>query len=388
MAVSPTLTGVYVTPSWAGPRFRSTVRLVLGVALGVVAMSPNLMDLSVSQAVPYAIVGSLLLIALLAIVVVTLVTEDFSKHAWGEVGPSLFLVVLVSIVSADLWLPIGRWGAWSGDILVIGFVIYYLVELRGVVKSHPAWYAGLAIGGIVVFISLAMADVEAAAANRQITNAGQAMMWAAAQVFRSATLVDVEPITVTGEVLGFVVILTSVFFAAVLFSAITAWAVRQSASRDRQSRRDDEIRENVLAALREAGVLSPDPLPERAEDRYLIDVDWIAGTRKGAWWRSRRESNAEVLALIAESRDEAETRRMVAVVQGGGRDHGDNESTDALRVEATDDIVTYMRAEAHPGDTVVTARPGLIEDLAAAGIAVEAPGAFLGRLAGAQPSTP
>ena len=44
------------------------------------------------------IAGALLLTALLAVVIVTLVTEDFSKHAWGEVGPSLFLVVLVSVV--------------------------------------------------------------------------------------------------------------------------------------------------------------------------------------------------------------------------------------------------------------------------------------------------
>ena len=379
---------MYVDPAWAGPRFRSAVRLVLGVALGVVAMLPNLLDLSASQAFPYAVLGSLLLVTLFAIVIFTLVRGGFSKHAWGEVAPSLFLVALVSIVSADLWLPVGRWGAWSGDILVIGFVLYYLVELRGVVKSHPAWYAGLAIVGITVFISLAMADVEAAATNRQITNAGQAMLWAAAQVFRSTTLVDVKPITVTGEVLGFVVILASVFFAAVLFSAVTAWAVRQSAQRDRQARRDDEIREGVLAALREAGVLSPEPAPELPENRCLIDVDWIAGTRKGSWWISRRESNAEVLTLIAESSDEADGNRLVAVVYGDRNDYDDDHRIEAIAVEETDDIMAFMRAQAHPGDCVVTARPGLVADLAAAGVEVEAPGDFLGRLAGAQRSTP
>jgi hypothetical protein len=50
--------------------------------------------------------------------------------------------------------------------------------------------------------------------------------------------------------------------------------------------------------------------------------------------------------------------------------------------------MAFMRAQAHPGDCVVTARPGLVADLAAAGVEVEAPGDFLGRLAGAQRSTP
>jgi hypothetical protein len=364
------------------------VRLVLGVALGVVAMAPNLLDLSVSQSVPYLVLGSALIVALLCVVMVTLVGGGFTRRAWLEVAPSIFLVALVVFVSAGLWLPLGRWGPWSGDILVVGFVFYYLLELRGVVKTHPTWYAGLAIGGILVFISLAMADVEAAAANRQITNAGQALIWAAAQVFRSTALVDVKPITAPGEVLGFIVILTSVFFAAVLFSAITAWAVRQGAHRDREASGDEAIREQVLAALRQAGVVPAEPGPERPEDRCLVDIDWIAGTRRGAWWRSRRESNAEVLARIADSCDETQARRIVAVVQGDGRDDAERDRTHAIQVEATVDIVAYLSAEAHPGDTVVTARPELVDALTEEGIEVEAPDAFLGRLAGAQRSTP
>jgi hypothetical protein len=371
---------VYITPNWAGARLRSAVRLVLGVALGIVATTPNLLDLSRSQSVPYVIVGTLLLVALIIVVFATLAQGGFTRAAQIEVVPALFLIVLVSTVAAGMWLPIGWWGAWSGDVLVIGFVLYYLVELRGVVKSHPAWYAGLAIGGILVFISLAMADVEAAAANRQITNAGQALLWAAAQVFRSSALVDVKPITPTGEVLGVIVILTSVFFAAVLFSAITAWAVRQGAHRHQEGSRDREIRDHLLAALREAGVLPSERVAESPASRWFIDVDWIAGTRPRAWWITRRDANAEVLALLDGASDGWDGRSIVTVVQGPAHDYSGRHGIDSIPVETTHDICAFVRAEAVPGDVVVTGRPGLTEALAASGIEVEAPGAFLGRL--------
>jgi hypothetical protein len=314
----------------------------LGISLGIVGMVPQLLDLSWDQTVPYIVMGSLVVIALASVVVLTLVREGFTRHAWVEVAPSIFIVALVTGMCVPLWVTSGTLGPWSGDVLVIGFVIYYLAELRGVVKSHPTLYAGLAISGIVVVISLAMADAEAEAQNRQITNAGDAMLWAAAQVFRSGMLVDAKPITPSGAVLGFVVILTSVFFAAVLFSAITAWAVRQGANRDRQASGGDAIRESVLAALREAGVIEADPEPDVGTPRLWIDIDWIAGTRRGKWWFARHATAAEVLALLEAAPDIREVPGVIAVVHGSADREWDIESTDSIQVEVASDVVAWM----------------------------------------------
>ncbi len=379
---------MYATPTWAGLRFRSAVRLALGISLGLLGMVPHLLDLSWDQTIPYIVAGSLVVIALVSVVVLTLLREGFTRHAWAEVAPSIFIVVLVAVMCVPLWVTSGALGPWSGDVLVIGFVIYYLAELRGVVKSHPTLYAGLAISGIVVIISLAMADVEAEAQNRRITNAGDAMLWALAQVFRSGVLVDVKPITPAGAVLGFVVILTSVFFAAVLFSAITAWAVRQGASRDRQASAGEAVRESVLAALREAGVIEADPEPEVGTPRLWIDIDWIAGTRRGKWWFARHATAAEVLALLETAPDIREVPGVIAVVHGTADREWDIESTDSIQVEVASDVAAWMLEHARPGDVVVTGRRGLVDDLADAGIEVQAPGALMERLAGQDRATP
>lgn len=363
------------------------MRLVLGMTLGIVGMIPNLLDLTWTQTIPYIAVGSLVAIALVSVVVLTLIREHFTRRAWAEVGPSIFILVLVTVLCVPLWVTVGVWGAWSGDVLVVGFVVYYLLELRGVVKTHPVWYAGLAIGGILVFISLAMADVEAAASNRQITNAGQAMIWAAAQVFRSTALVDVKPITGPGEVLGFIVILTGVFFAAVLFSAGTAWAVRQGAHRDQEASPDREVRDEVLAALREAGVLSDSSGSAPPQPRWLVDVDWIAGNRRGALWNSREELNAEVLTLLDGHSGELDGRQIVAVVLGRAAAGDGDRAFQSLQVDRTDDIASYLRTHLHDGDVVVSSRPHLVEELADEIVEVQAPAAFLGRLAGAQQTT-
>jgi hypothetical protein len=351
-------------------------------------MVPNLLDLSWAQTIPYIALGSLVFIALISVVVLTLVREGSTRQTWAEVAPSIFIATLVVVMCVPLWVTVGVWGAWSGDVLVVGFVFYYLAELRGVVKSHPAWYAGLAIAGIVVFISLALADVEAAGSNRKITNAGEAMLWAAAQVFRSGMLVDVKPMTPAGSVLGFVVIVTSVFFAAVVFSAITAWAVRQGANRDRQPSQDEVVRDSVLAALREAGVIAPDPDTDESTPRLWIDVDWIAGTRRGTWWIARHASAAEVLTQIEAAPDIGEGRAVIAVVHGTADREWDVESTDSIRVEVASDVAGLVLEKARPGDVVVTGRPDLVEGVAEAEVEVEAPGDFLVRLAGSQRSTP
>lgn len=358
------------------------------MSLGLLAMVPNLLDLPWTQTIPYIALGSLVFIALVSVVVLTLVREGSTRRAWAEVAPSIFIAVLVVVMCGPLWVSVGVWGPWSGDILVIGFVVYYLAELRGVVKSHPAWYAGLAIAGIVVFISLAMADVEADASNRKITNAGEAMLWAAAQVFRSGTLVDFRPMTTAGSVLGFVVIVTSVFFAAVLFSAITAWAVRQGANRDRQGSPDEAVRESVLAALREAGVIAPEPDLDGSTPRIWIDVDWIAGTRRGARWIARHTSAAEVLALLEAAPDIGEGRAVIAVVHGTANREWEIESTDSIQVDVAGDVAELILGKARPGDVVVTGRPDLVDGLAEAGIEARAPRALMESLAGQDRATP
>jgi hypothetical protein len=281
---------MYVSARWSGSRLRSILRLTLGGLLGLVVILPDIIDVPFSRITPYYVVGAIAMFALLAVAVGTLYVGHFAARAWTEVVATIVLVV-TSMTSAIVpsWM-------WADEVAVAGFIVFYLFELRGIIRSNPALYAALAIAGVIVVASVAMADSEESAPDAQITTAGAAIAWAVSQVLRAGVLVDVEPVTPAGDVLGFIIILSGVLFTAVFISSITAWAVRQ-----RDSRSAEPIRRQVLLALIDAGLV-PDPTapPDAAAVcRVFVDIDHFVGTRPHNWWRARALATSDALDLLS-----------------------------------------------------------------------------------------
>lgn len=357
---------MYVSDAWAGNRLRSSVRLALGTALAAVALTAHLVDPSPEKLEVYYWIGGVLWFALAAVAVVTLVLGHFGWTWWRE---SLATIILLIATAVARFTVIG---SYSGDVAVMGYIIFYLIELRGVVRTSPAWYAALAIAGVTVVASLAMADVEASSPQAQITNAGEALLWAAAQVLRFGGLVQQRPITATGEFFGFVVILAAVLFSAVMLSSITAWAVRQSANKRESD--DERIRRQVRAVLVEAGVIGE---PAETEDddspRLFIDVDDVVGRQPRNWLRSRRAATEQFLRELSGSRwlddllnDAPSGTRVIAVLKSSaGVDVGDVEVDDSIGIHVVerDSVASWIDDQARFGDRVVSGQPRLVNEL-------------------------
>lgn len=380
-----------VNAVWAGPRLRSAVRLTLGMGLAAVATIPVLLDIPRDRTAPLLIVGVLLTVALIASIVMTLRLEEYSRSAWLEVMPAIGLIIVLAVA---LVIPWEVFSPWVGDLFVIAFVVYYLVELRGVVKSHPAWYATLSLAGVVVLISLAMADVEAAVPGREISNAGQALLWASAQVLRAGSLVTYGPVTTMGAWLGFVIILSGVLFAAVLFSAITAWAVRHGHEEKGDSSRSggDGVGDQVMRVLRDAGVIGPESF-KQPDPLMYVDADWIVQRQKGGWWTSRERVTERYVArvragcsgfvpteIIAVGHDAARPRRL------DSRNRDPFQAGEGPVVEWAADPAGLILDRVRPGDTVVTGRRSLVERLAEDGVDIMTPEEFERCLSAAEKS--
>lgn len=357
---------MYVSDSWAGSRLRSGVRLGLGSSLAAVALVGHLADPDAGTLQVYNAIGAVLWLALAGVVAFTLVQGRFGRAWWWESLASILLLVATLIAQFSIL------GDLSGDVAVVGYIIFYLIELRGVVQSSPAWYAALAIAGVTVVASLAMADVEAATPEGQISNGGEALLWAAAQVLRFGGLVQQRPVTSTGEFFGFIVILAAVLFSAVMLSSITAWAVRQSTNKRESD--DERVRRQVRAVLVEAGVIS-EPEETEWEDvpRLYIDVDDVVGRQPRHWLRSRRAVTEEFLRELSGSQTLAQLRRevppdtrVVAVLKSSVEvDAHDVELDDAIVVHVVEhhSVSDWINDHARLGDRVVTGQARLVKEL-------------------------
>lgn len=366
---------MHVSSRWAGTRLRAAVRLVVGAVLGAVALIPDFLDLGVEAAAPFRWATAILSAMLLAETVVLLVAGRLRASAWREVTPTVILLVSVTITTFHLL------GVWSGEVAVVGIIVFYAAELRIVVPSRPAVYAALVIIGVVGVASLAMADSEAAAQSAQIRNAGDSLVWAVSQIFRAGVLVDVKPVTGTGQFLGFVVIVAGVFFAAVIFSAVTAWAVRERQGTDDDAR----VREQVLAALREAGLVPPAPSQAVAASapRVLLDVDDIVGRVPRMWFVPRSEAVDhffEDVSMLSPRSD----RRVVAVVTpdtAPPESARDRSSLDL--VVSADGAVAWLHAQVRSGDIVVSGNRHVAEAARESGAHVVPPGEWRSAVTGA-----
>ena len=354
---------MHVAKGWAGIRLRSAVRLALGMLLGACAVVPGFLDLTATNALPFRVVTAVLSAAFIASVVATFVRVGFNRDSLREVAPSTVLLVAVAVIEFSLL------GSWSGEAAVVGIICFYALEARNVIVASPLLYAVVAMGGVVVVASLAMADTEREAPNSPIASAGDSLEWALAQVFRAGALVDATPVTDSGQFLGFVILASSLIFAAVIFSGITAWAVRD---RHRQAE-DGSVRQEVREALAEAGLLPTKEEPGRAAvPLVLVDVDDVVGRLPRNWWRDRDAAIAEFLDDCAAMIPRGDVS-MVAVLDDvpPGPNPGATEGLEI--VESADGAGPWIIRHMSAGDTVVSGDAGVVDAARSHDVAVVRP---------------
>jgi len=371
---------VYVSHAWAGSRLRSAVRLALGTTLGVISLAVHVADLKGTPLAVATVLGGAVWIALFGVILGTLVRGGFRWPTWRESVPSLLLLVSV-LIARFSWL-----GLFSGDVAVACFIAFYLIELRGVVRSSPGWYAALAIAGISILASLAMAEVEADHPNATIRDGGSALLWAMGQLFRFGVLVNERPVTQTGEFFGIVVIFAGVLFSAVMLSAVTAWVVQQG-GQDHRERDEERYRRHVREALRDAGLLQ-DETVEHDEDipRVFVDVEEVVGRIPRYWWRSRTAATREFLNAMPDdpgltwlASSGGHSRKLVAVLHSTVLSAGEVDTDPGAGISV---VVTaeqsgrWIDERAREGDVVVTGNVEHSEGLTERGVVVIAPSAL------------
>ena len=381
---------VYIRAEWSGGRAVGVVCLILSLAAVACWSLPFAADLSVPDATPCLIAGGALWIAQLAAL------------AWIGLSPRVGPGRVVLMVSLGLFLiaPVVAFLTSSPIAEALIFLLAYVLNVRVVAGGWRMLFALLVIAGVLMFAGLILEDVEDGAPDASIRTFSDAFVWGLSQVFRFQSLVSVEPVTPAGQVVGAIVIALSVVFAATLLTAIAAWAVGE-----RQRKRADEeqaallqaveraVRSAVADALGTATTSRPEEDAGGPGDRRVwLDLDRIAGSSARSLWVERRQAVRELVQRISNVPGNATwsaligagaEARLIGLVHGSdlaAEEVPMNSSGSLELMPVTGSTADYIRQSAESGDVIVTSSRDIEAEMAARGVSLVEPAAFVALL--------
>jgi hypothetical protein len=394
---------VYVGEQWSGRALGRNLRVLLAFvyavsvcALVVLQLRPPSFGLTLGIAV-----GCWALMLALFVVRLARATDRW-RALRAQVATALLLLTPVPFLA-----PIDN--VYSVLLLLVA----YGLVVRQLTAGDSMRFAALMVVGVVLLAAVGMSMAESADPAGSIDTFGQSLLWAAAEVLRLGALVEQDPVTHNGRVLGAVVIFSGVLLAAIVFAGITSWLVgeREHAEdaddeADLERRLDRLVRSALADALgpEAAAALGVAALPDEAgvpEVRVWVDTDRIAGSARGAWRRDRCDAVCDLLHAMdgRQPQDhpwvdlplDAALPRPVAVLQGEAirlcrtsevpeaaaprdpREPLTSSADGAVLVErepATAGARSLIIERAVPGDVVVTSDPRLRDRLVEAGVTV------------------
>ncbi len=389
---------MYVSEAWAGDRPRRLVNLlVAGVYVGLLVV-PYVDERRGAETTRWLLAAACVGVLLLVLAAYQFVTAPTRKAGLLEALPDVLIVL--TPVPYLLGLP-----------EEIGLLFVYaalLISIRDLARGHAIAFSLAAVLSILLVTSVALAEVEEEAGTGNIRNAGQALFWGLGQIFRFHRAVSTySPESEEGNLIGSAVILSGVFFSAVLISAITAWAVNSGRKKTDSQRASESVEDAVVSVIDKVAhiVLGPEqaaevraamspppemgPPPGPGETRVWIDVERVVGERPFSWWQPRSVTVPAYVSDLRESEHvprtvagDGTTPLLVAVVEGSGCAEPEGETTTASGVRlvvvhapggVTDATAALILERAVDGDVVVTGRSPLADELREREIPVVSP---------------
>lgn len=383
---------MYVNEAWAGDRPRRLLNLVVASVFVGLLVVPYVDERRAGETTAWLVAAACVAMVLLVLAAYQFVTAPTRKAGLIEALPDILIVF--APVPYLLGLP-----------EEIGLLFVYaalLISIRDLARGHAIAFSLAAVASVLLVTSVALAEVEEEAGTGNIRNPGQALFWGLGQIFRFHRAVSTySPESEQGNIIGAAVILSGVFFSAVLISAITAWAVNSGRKKSDSAQGSESVEDVVASAIERVArvVLSPDqaaevavamrpppdmgPLPGPGETRIWIDVERVVGERPFSWWWPRSVTVPKYVSEVRESgrapwdvAGDDRTSLVVAVVEGSGCEEPEGETTTAsggrlvvvhAQAGGTADLILERAVD---GDVVVTGRPTLVEELPERGIAV------------------
>lgn len=371
----------YWDERWSGPNLGSLVRQVLGLTYAVFLMLPSLLSLQPGSRVACYAVAALIWLALATQLVVS-VYRAGARIARLRSRPATLLALM-----APLPLLLRLYPAYSFIILMLAFV----VQVREYARGNRALFSLLAMAGVTLVAAIGMSAAENSQGPSGIDTFPDALLWALSELFRFGGVIDLHPNTEDGKVLGIVVILSGVLFAAVLISTFTSWLVaedRQSAESNTSSNMEETVeravRRALVVALGEDGLEKYEARAELdrtarrsvegADVGVWVDMDRVLGHRPRAWRTSRKDLATEAMPRLL-SRTAADWARIAGVegrvvphlvLEGGAREFRltpEQEGSTEVKVERVSSADDFILLEAREGDVVITDGPRLVDKL-------------------------
>lgn len=367
---------MYVSAAWSGSNLLRGARLAVASGYVVAVSAPYLMDLTFvtdlaersdpAAARWYAVAA----IAWTALLVTWLVRLIRARHRLRFVAESSATILI-------LLTPVPVLAHLSPVVFVLMVLVAFVIEVRHLARGNALAFALVTVVGVALICATAMADVENEETTGNIDNFFDSLLWAAGTVLRFDRFLDMDPTTVTGRILGVVIVIMGVLFAAILFTALTSWVIGgrrdddESALRDTVAQAVDSAVSRVLGRAVAQQLLAAEHDPAHQPPPTLwLDVDRIVGTTPRVRWRMRSREIRRVVEFLDAGGPWGPLlglpvgARTVCLVGEVLRDDTPGTGIDIVRSPTA----AYLVAEARPGDVAVTSRRRVRDDLEANGV--------------------